>query len=253
MLYFTASTGFLSGSLNNSGDITEEQESRVLEWGVKSQLLDNTVLFNLAAHYTTYTNLLAQSQRQIVVGGNRLVITESENGGEIEAWGIELEAVWAPTDAILVGLNASYLDSEFEVFGQSNPYQLLNGAQISFVDLAGQQTPWSPEFTVALYASYLFDLGNYGWLTPYVQFYYSDGYNTSNLFSIDPSHEQDNYTKTDLRLTWDSPSYAYSAEAFVENVEDKAVLARGNNNGNDIVQTSYNYPRNFGVRFRVNF
>ena len=60
LLYFTASTGFLSGSLNNSGSITDDQKSRVFEAGIKSKLFDNTLLFNLAGHYTEYTNLLAQ-------------------------------------------------------------------------------------------------------------------------------------------------------------------------------------------------
>ena len=180
-------------------------------------------------------------------------MTESTNGGEIEAWGLELETLWVPTENFRMGLNASYLNSEFSVFGQTNPYQLFNGEVVGFVDLAGEQTPWSPEFTAALYASYAFDLGEHGTLTPYAQFYYSDGYNTSNLFSIDPIQQQDSYTKTDFRLIWDSPSEAYSFEAFVENIEDEAVLARGNNNGNDIVQHGYNYPRNFGIRFRADF
>lgn len=253
LLYFTASTGFLSGALNNNGSSTENQKSRVFEAGVKSQLFDNTLLFNLAGHYTQYTNLLAQRQVQIMVGGNPVVITESDNGGEITAWGIELESLWAPTEEIRIGANASYLNSEFDVFGQTNPYQLFNGQQVGFVDLAGRTTPWSPEFTVALYGSYEFNLGEYGYLTPYVQFYYSDGYNTSNLFSIDPLQDQDSYTKTDLRLIWDAPDRNYSFEAFVENVENEAVLARGNNNGNDIVQHSFNYPRNYGIRFRANF
>ena len=99
----------------------------------------------------------------------------------------------------------------------------------------------------------MFDLGKYGWLTPYAQFYYSDGYNTSNLFIIDPVFQQESFTKTDLRLTWSSPTYAYSVEGFVENVEDNAVLARSNNNSQDGAQTGFNYPRNYGVRLGATF
>jgi len=45
----------------------------------------------------------------------------------------------------------------------------------------------------------------------------------------------------------------YSIEAFVENLENSAVLARGNNNSDDIVQTSYLYPRNQGIKFKARF
>lgn len=253
LLYATASKGFLSGSLNNNGTTTEDQTSRVIEAGVKSVILDGTLRLNFAGHFTEYKNLLAQRQVQVVVGGNPLVVTESSNGGKITAWGLELEALWVPTEALRIGLNASYLNSEFDIFGQTNPFQLLNGEVVGFVDLAGEATPWSPDFTAALFGSYEFNLGELGYLTPYAQFYYSDGYNTSNLLAIDPLQQQGSYTKTDLRLIWDAPERAYSVEAFVENIEGEAVLARGNNNGNDIVQTGFNYPRNFGIRFRADF
>ena len=92
-----------------------------------------------------------------------------------------------------------------------------------------------------------------GTLTPYAQFYYSDGYNTSNLLATDPAQQQGSFTKTDLRLIWDAPDENYSIEVFVENLEDEAVLARGNNNSDDIVQTSYLYPRNYGIRMKARF
>ena len=39
----------------------------------------------------------------------------------------------------------------------------------------------------------------------------------------------------------------------IENIEDADVLARGNNNGDDVVQTSYLYPQNYGLKFRMQF
>ncbi len=256
LIYVTASTGFLSGALNNSGSQTDDQQSRVIEVGLKSTLFDNSLLFNIAGHYTTYDNLLGQFQiPQTLPDGSTIVVTQAINGGEIEAFGVEVETVWVPVEGLQLGANLAFLDSEFVAFGQTNPYQLLNGQVQTFVDLAGEETPWSPDFTASLFGSYEFDLGEYGRLTPYVQFYYSDGYNTSNLLSIDPLQDQDSFTKTDLRLIWDAPDTwgNYSAEVFVENLENEAVLARGNNNGSDIVQTSFLYPRNFGVRFRADF
>mgnify|MGYP006268598333 CR=1 FL=1 len=249
MLYASAATGFLSGAIGNSGTITDEQESQVIEGGLKGQFLDGRLLFNGAIHYTEYTNLLTQIQ----IPQGDIVVTESRNGGEIEAAGVEAELVYVPTDALRLSANFAFLDSEFAEFGETNPYQLFDGEVRSFIDVSGTTTPWSPDFTANLSGDYTIDLADYGTLTPGISFYYSDEYFTSNLFSADPNQIQDAYTKTDLRLVWDSPDRDYSVTAFVENLEDEAVLARGNNNGSDTVQTSFLYPRNYGIRLSARF
>ena len=66
-----------------------------------------------------------------------------------------------------------------------------------------------------------------------------------------PKQYQDSYTKTDLRLTWRSASGDYTVAAFIENIEDEAVLSRGNNGSQDNVQTGYLAPQNYGVSFGV--
>ena len=248
MLYLTGSTGYLSGSASTSST-TAEQESRAFEGGFRSRLADNTLQVNGAIHFTTYDNLL--TQRQEIQNG--IALTFTDNGGDIEAYGVEMDAVWQPSDALTLTGTLAYLDSEFKTFGQGNPYQLYRGEIVSFIDQSGTTTPWSPELTLGASAAYRIFTDNIGTFTPYVQFYYSDGYNTSNLLANDPSHYQKSYTKTDLRLIWDAPSENYSIEVFVENLENEAVLARGNNNSDDIVQTSYLYPRNQGIKFKARF
>ncbi|MEO1576847.1 MAG: TonB-dependent receptor, partial [Pseudomonadota bacterium] len=233
MIYGTASTGYLSGSVSRSA-ITDEQESQVIELGFRSLLLDNTLQVNGALHFTEYTNLLTQSQR--IDPTTNIAITFSSNGGDIDAFGVEFDATWVPTDLWTFTGTLAYLDSEFGEFGQNNPYQLYNGVVQSFVNQNGETTPWSPELTLGASAAYLWDLGDKGTLRPYLQTYYSDGFNTSNLLATDPAHDQDSFTKTDLRLFWDSADGMYTVEAFIENIEDADVLARGNNNSDDVVQ-----------------
>ncbi len=82
-------------------------------------------------------------------------------------------------------------------------------------------------------------------------FAYSDAYNISHLYSLDPNHDQDSYTKTDFRLAWGSPTGSYTVAAYVENIEDEAVLSRGNNGAVDNVQTGFLAPLNYGLSFRV--
>ncbi|MEM9669195.1 MAG: TonB-dependent receptor [Pseudomonadota bacterium] len=254
LLYVTSGTGFLSGALGANGSITDEQESLFVEGGIKSLLLNETLKFNAAVHYTEYTNLLTQILEQNEETG--IVQTFSGNGGDIEAWGIEVESSWVPVDNLTLTANLAYLNSEFGTFAQANPFQTFSGPQpvtLGAVDVSGERTPFTPEFTAVLSGSYEFSLGEWGYITPVVQFFYSSDFNTSNNLAIDPAQEQDDFTKTDLRLIWDSPDSTYSVELFVENVEDEATLSRGTSGGDDNIQTGFAYPRNYGVRVRAQF
>lgn len=251
LLYATVATGFLSGQLNRNGSVTDQQESINYELGLKTRMLDNTLQFNVAAYVTDYTNLLTQVQEVDPNTGN--VITFGSNGGDITAKGVEVDFIYAPNEAFTFNGGASILDSEYGTFGTGNVYQQLGGANVGFIDLSDETTPWSPSFTANLGASYRYDLGANGSVTPGISFFYSDSYQASAVVPFSSVARQDSYTKTDLRLTWDSASENYSVGAFAENLENEAVNARVNVGGNDFTQTSFLYPRNYGVRLKARF
>lgn len=241
MVYATAATGFLSGALNNNGTFTDEQESQMYEAGIKSILMDGSLLFNLGVYYTEYTELVAQLQT--INPNTGVALTTTRNGGEIDASGIDLELQWRPTDEVTLGLTAAYLDAEFGEFGQTSPYQLNRGVATAFESVDGETPGWSPELVLNFFAEYNWDLGDKGMLTPAVYIHYSDEYDTSNLYSLDPNTMQDSFTKTDVRLTWSSTDGDYTVAAYIENLEDEAVLSRSNMNSQDNLQTGYLYPQ----------
>ena len=105
---------------------------------------------------------------------------------------------------------------------------------------------------MGLTAAYDIDLGTKGRLTPYVQFYYSDGYATDDV-SLYSTQFQGSYTKTDLRLTWTSANESVSVTGFIENIEDEAVLARTNTGSDDLVQGGYLYPQNYGLKLTYRY
>jgi len=191
------------------------------------------------------------TQRAEDVGG--VFITTTVNGGEVETTGAEVELEWLPTDQWTVSAGLSIMDSEHTTFGINNGWDEANGVVLdpNFIDLNGTAPPWAPDLTLRLAFSYDIELGNGSLLTPFLQVYYSDEYNTDDLVTYF-TQVQDSYTKTDLRLFWTSATGKIAAEAYVENMGDEAVLAR-TNIGSGINQTSYQFPRNYGVRFSVKF
>ena len=253
LIYGSISTGFLSGGINNNGTTFDEQKSLAYEVGLKSQWRDDSVQFNLAAFRNEYTDLTTSVIFPLPDG---TFTAGSVNSGEIFANGLEAELVWLPAAAMYLSISVSMLDSKFGLFNVLNRYQLTNGVPASSVNLGflareGEQAIYAPDMTISAFASYDIDLGESGTLTPMVQFYQSDDYWAGALPY--PQARQEAYSSTDFRLVWFSGTDRWSIEAFIENIENAAVLGISTVSDNDNVQANYGHPRNYGlkVRFRL--
>ena len=126
--------------------------------GSKNRFADNTVQLNVAAFYNKYTSL--QEQRQVPVGTTTLSIIE--NSGRARAYGVELEAIWQPVDALTIGTSLSYLNAKYTKYDQvplgfgtsilvADPTvlapTLVNGVQIA---AAGQRRVFAPGYDCGL-------------------------------------------------------------------------------------------------------
>jgi|GEM_PF-500731 len=249
MVYAGVSTGYLSGGVNNSGSTFDEQESESYEVGLKSRFAEDTVQLNLAIYRQELTNLTTQIAFVNAAGA---FITETVNGGSVTTNGAEVELTWLPTDQWTVNAGISIMDAEHKVFFINNGWQQAFGVTApspaeNLIDLRGTAPPWSPDVTLSLSAGYDWDLGDMGTLRPFMQFYYSSDYNTDDLVTYF-TQVQESYSKTDFRLFWSSADGRFGAQAYVENIEDEAVLARTNIDANQGV-SSYLFPRTYGVKF----
>jgi iron complex outermembrane receptor protein len=256
MVYANSSNGFLSGGVNGNGSHYGQQESLAYEMGYKSRWLDDTLQLNAAMYRNEYTNLTAQKLIDLDGDGDPET-TITQNGGDMTAQGMEVELTWLQSEKLTITANASFMDNEYGEFGVANPFLLNNGVRSSdvnngFIDLSGKVPGWSPDVTVGFTAAYVIDMGSNGQLTPYLQTYYSSGYNTDDVSNYSTQY-QGSYQKTDFRLIWDAPGAQWSISAFIENIENEAVLARTNTGGKAHVDGSYIYPRNFGVRGSFRF
>ena len=121
LLYASASTGFSSGGFNGNQNAAARgretfapQVVTAFEIGSKNRFADNTIQLNLSAFYNRFSAL--QEQRQIPIGNTTLSITE--NSGKARSYGVELEAVWRPVDALTLNASFAYLNAKYTQYDQ---------------------------------------------------------------------------------------------------------------------------------------
>ncbi|MBT0585590.1 TonB-dependent receptor [Alteromonas oceanisediminis] len=120
----------------------------------------------------------------------------------------------------------------------------IDGFNFAYIptDLRVQNTPdWQGNISVA----YEMDFGQYGTVTPQFNTHWTGSY---LLSPSAPNIEQDSYFKTDLRVIWESEDRAWSAQAFVQNLENEATLGRITVRSNGEIQGTYSDPRTYGIR-----
>ena len=110
--------------------------------------------------------------------------------------------------------------------------------------------PLSPKWTVTGSAAYDIEIGG-GTVTPSAQIYYNDGFDNLDLNL--PIAKTKSYTKTDIRLTFVSSDDRITLQAYVENLEDHAVLNRTAIGANRSINASYAMPRTYGIKAGYKF
>jgi len=253
MLYGTASTGFLSGVMNQNGTVTQPQKSLSYEVGLKSRFWQRRAQVNVSLYDVKYSDLATTFQipNPDNVGS---FLTLSSNGGVLKARGAEVSVALRPVEPWSITLGAAYTHAKYAKFGINLPggFQVINGAVPAsrFIDLSGERPPYTPKFVFSAASSYDFDLGP-GVVTPSVQFRYSDSYFAHGGLPFDRSGFQKSFTQTDLRIAFAPHSERWSIESFVENIEDEMLNQRTQTGGDGLQQANYGMPRNYGLRLTL--
>ena len=266
MIYGTASTGYRAGGINFIAENVplsyEPEEVVAYEVGIKSTLQDGRVVVNAAAFLNEYRDMHAQSF--IFLGGGG-VSEFTENGGEVDASGLEVEVKWLPAENWNLSGWVSFLDAEFGEYnvsrlaglGNAGGRQDLNDPERPLLSLEGWAPALSPEFSVGAQIGYDFVLANGSVLTPFLQTTYTGEYYAHDVNV--PGTDQEAHTKSDLRVIWTSADSRIQAQAFVINLEDEPVLNRvvvfnpGGTEDLASLQAHWNNPRTWGLSVTYNF
>jgi iron complex outermembrane receptor protein len=171
MTYVSYSRGFKSGGFDMRGNAAvypqtengyNSETADNYEAGIKSTLLNDTLLLNFTAFYDPYKNAQIGVQQFVDYLGTPTNLTAVLNAGKQINEGLEIESVWRPLKALTLGLNVGYLDSYYKDYLiPCNVFTAAPGCgpSVATVNVADDNRPLNaPAWTVSGNATYTWDL-----------------------------------------------------------------------------------------------
>lgn len=231
LVYASVSTGYKAGGFNDFDPSTGTASSygpeqlTAYELGYKGRPLPGLTL-TTAAFYYDY------SKAQI--NGLTLFPTSAGVVGvlftqltPVEIYGLEGEINYQVGPSTTLTAAMAYQHSRFVNF-QTGFLGFLTG---TFADFSGYPLPNAPEFVANLSANHAFALGNGAELRLRGAMKVSSGYDLTD-FANAVRYRQDGFTRSDASITYATADDRYTAQLFVENIENKLQRTAGPNGYN---------------------
>ncbi|MFI4934384.1 MAG: TonB-dependent receptor [Caulobacterales bacterium] len=231
MAYFRYARGYKTGGINagtiSAHPLTMPEYVDSFETGLKKSV-GRTFQLNAALFYYNFIN---DQQPLGVTSSAGVTTSQLFNIGTVHTYGLELEAVWRPIEALTLIGDYSYLSSKVASTGGNcfinadDTRALLPGAKIAGcpIDATGSQSqsivgntlPEAPTNKLAFNANYVFTFdpgkltlsGSVVWKDKT----YGEIFNTP--LTLAPA-----YSQVNLRVTWDDAKDRYNISAYVNNV-----------------------------------
>ena len=242
MLYASYNSGFKSGLFNTvepQRPVVDPEELNAYEIGLKSELLDRRVRFNVAGYYYDYSDF----QVLHVVQAATVLL----NAGNVETYGLDADLDWAVTEDLTLRLGLALLNGEYTKF-EDAPVSTSNspqpGSTIVAGNVKGNDITRAPEQQYIVGITYNLSES----LT------YSLNFSRTSDFYWEPDNrlKQDPLNKLNMTLSWNSSDSKYGVQLWGRNLLDEEydafaiALPFG-----DIAQAAA--PMTFGVNVNYHF
>lgn len=274
MTYLTYTRGFKSGGYNFPATSTpnglDPEILDMVELGMKGDYFDSTLRVNGSLYYYDYTDL--QVTRAADSGG----APSTENAGEAQLYGLDLDVTWLVTDAFTLSASLNLLDSEYDDYtpapqiyrailddtiGTASPTPGMapasrtnpNHAPYNSFVADGESLLRSSDYSYTVTAAYEFMVGQ-GRLPVSVTYSYKDDYNFD--FPVDPIARtwlrQEGFGLVNARAAYYSPGDKWSLSLWGRNLTDEEYFneAAGNAMG---LRGFWADPRTYGVSAEYQF
>lgn len=250
MVYATASTGFASGGVNDTGGNPaipasyEPQKVSAYEAGVKTLILGGKGQIEASVFYNRLSNLQINVYTPLV--------SYFGSAGKARSYGGEVALRLNPVPALHIDASVAVMDAKYTKYiSGNNFFGLSDGTDPVSLDLVGKRIPQSPKFKSTVAASYDIDLGSAGTLSPMGTWLHSSSYYTTDRNTV--LDYQKSYDKFDASLRWSDANDRTYVEVYGDNLTNKAVLLSGVIGRRQRIQVSYGAPRTYGVRVGTKF
>jgi iron complex outermembrane receptor protein len=267
--YLRYSRGYKSGGWLASNGLTlnpyaDPEYVNTYELGFK-QIVGGRLQLNTAVYFNDYKGFQAPLTVQ------RDQSTESRFLNlDAETYGVEIETVWSPTDALQLFLNYGYLHTEITdgccFVDSADPLAQASGAQgVSVVSptriaqtLEGNQLPLSPEnkWTVGFNYTFNFTPGALTFTGMYTD---TDDMQTS--IWANPDYTAPSFEIADFRLIWNDAQNRYTVIGFVKNAFDEVGYGSVSPSSPTLAppppgvrkEVSLTFPRTYGMEVQYRF
>ena len=252
MSYFTYARGYKGPAYNvffnmgpNNTEILDSETADSYEIGLKSTLLDDRLILNLAAWDAKYDNFQANNFTFL----NGTLITTLTNAGTVTTEGVSLDFLARPMDALALTGGIAYTDAKVDDWFTppgSTP-TVRNGTQL----------PLAPTWKANITAEYTMELGNFNVVPTLLVNYTDDQYGDLN----EPAALlMESYSTIDLAIAISDKAERYRLSLYARNLTDEsyAVLTTAasgapTTGGAPRLQIPREAEQYFGAEFRMYF
>jgi iron complex outermembrane recepter protein len=157
LVYASYARGAKTGGFNTNLNIFADQRvygpeyANNFEVGLKSDLFDRRVRFNVAAYYIDWIDQQAACQNPVTAGGTSTQRTYTCNVAAARSYGVETELVAQLTDHFSLVANYAYTNARYRRFVDEALAAVLVNAGLPPIDFKGKRLPYVPEhaFTIS--------------------------------------------------------------------------------------------------------
>ena len=248
MFYAHAATGYKGGGYNSRATLPQnvgpyQPETLIAyEAGMKGDFAEGRIRVNAAAFTGSYENVQSAERRPGAGGFDVL----TDNLGDVEISGVELESTFLVSPQLTVQANLAYLDAGWDKY-------FTAGRDFSFLDLKG-----AADWSGYLGADYAVPVGS-NEIAFHIDLRYSDEYNVNGTTNagnpvtrVQYDHfYTDSVTSVNAHVAFLGQDGRYRISLYGKNLGDDTYPVSGVHLAGPVV--FYGMPRQVGIEFEVNF